>query len=95
MPSLAEGLSLPILEAWSHGLVAIGSESSVAAELIDTPQALFDPLNKGSLTATLERFLVDDARWLGAQQTALQNLKKFTWSETAIKALNALNEVNK
>ena len=32
MPSIAEGLSLPILEAWSHGLVAIASATTVAQE---------------------------------------------------------------
>ena len=80
MPSLSEGLSLPILEGWSSGLVAIGSSSTVAEELIQNSELLFDPRNISSIAKCMEGALTDQDLWESAQQELEKKLDTFNWN---------------
>jgi glycosyltransferase involved in cell wall biosynthesis len=92
MPSLAEGLSLPILEAWSHGLVAIGSVNTVAQEIIQTESQLFNPKDPISMRDCMQRYLTSESAWNAALLDLQSSSKKFTWESTAGRALNAINK---
>jgi glycosyltransferase involved in cell wall biosynthesis len=92
MPSLAEGLSLPILEAWSHGLVAIGSVNTVAEEIIERESLLFNPMDPISMRDCMQRYLSSESAWNAALLDLKLSSKNFTWESTAGRALNAINK---
>lgn len=91
MPSFSEGLSLPILEAWSHGLVAIGSVNTVAQEIIQTESQLFNPKDPISMRDCIQRYLTSESAWSAALLDLQSSSKNFTWESTAGRALNAIN----
>jgi len=95
MPSLSEGLSLPILEAWSHGLVAIGSANTVAQELIIDSDFLFDPLSLDSMCKKMADLLTDGSRWQFALELSTIRAQEFTWPVTAARALKAFEEFSR
>jgi glycosyltransferase involved in cell wall biosynthesis len=57
MPSLYEGLGLPILEAISNGAIAIASDVSSMKEIITNSKFRFDPKNHIELAEILIEFL--------------------------------------
>lgn len=91
MPSLLEGLSLPILEAWSHGLVAIGSLNTVAQETIENKDLLFDATSAVSMRDCMQRYLTSESTWNTGLLYSKSRSRNFTWENTAILALNAIN----
>jgi hypothetical protein len=92
MPSLAEGLSLPILEAWSHGLVAIGSANTVAQELITDHTLLFDPHSPEAISQKMLELATNESLWNNGLTEAIASAEKFTWSQTAARALTVIEE---
>jgi glycosyltransferase involved in cell wall biosynthesis len=93
MPSLMEGLSLPILEAWSNNLVSIGSAGTVAQEIIGISWLLFDPLDSGDIATLMNRLLVDAELWNEALDRSKRRSQKFSWAETAKLASIAIKEL--
>ena len=93
MPSLIEGLSLPILEAWNHGLVAVGSANTVAQELIGLESLLFDPYNVLSMADCMNRLITSEESWNDALMISTSRSLLFTWNSAASLALNAIEDV--
>jgi glycosyltransferase involved in cell wall biosynthesis len=93
MPSLIEGLSLPILEAWSNGLVAVGSKGTVAEELFGNNALLFDPFDTVAISNCIERFLTSEEHWNKAFDVSMLSAKRFTWEATATLALNEIERL--
>lgn len=93
MPSLIEGLSLPILEAWNNGLVAVGSEGTVAEELFRNNALLFDPFDTVAISNCIERFLTSEEHWNKAFDVSMLSAKRFTWEATATLALNEIERL--
>jgi glycosyltransferase involved in cell wall biosynthesis len=95
MPSLAEGLSLPILEAWSCGLPCIGSQGTVAEELILEEDLLFIADKELEMYECMNRFLTTKDEWMRAFDISMKRYQSFDWGLTAQKALIFMeNEVN-
>ncbi len=95
MPSLSEGLSLPVLEAWANGLPAIGSTGTVADELIREKSLLFDPLDPAAIAQTIEKLLFSKDEWEKAILHSRAMARNYTWENTAILALSAIAELIK
>ena len=93
MPSIIEGLSLPILEAWSNGLVAIGSKGTAAEELISNDLLLFDPFNSTEISNCMELLLTSETQWKEALKASMLSAAHLTWDATAILALNAIESL--
>jgi glycosyltransferase involved in cell wall biosynthesis len=93
MPSLIEGLSLPILEAWGHGLLSIGSRGTVAKEIIFYEDLLFDPNSKSSLVECMSRFLTSEEDWDDALYRSIKRSSSFSWEKTADLGFNAIEKV--
>ncbi len=93
MPSIVEGLSLPILEAWSFGLVAVGGFNTVAQEVIAAEFLLFDPYNDISMSRKIAEYLSSNDSWTEAQVHSLLRSKVFTWEFTSILARNAIEGI--
>jgi glycosyltransferase involved in cell wall biosynthesis len=94
MPSLIEGLSLPILEAWEFGLLAIGSRGTVAEELIQDTELLFDPKSAEDLRRLLQKYMVSESAWNEGILSSGFKAKKLTWENAAFKAINAIEKMN-
>jgi glycosyltransferase involved in cell wall biosynthesis len=80
-PSLYEGYGLPVAEAMACGSPVIASRSSSLVELVRDEEALFDPLESGSIGASLERCLADES--LRARLRERRPGERHTWDAVA------------
>lgn len=88
-PSWHEGFGLPALEAMACGAPVIGSNTTSLPEVVGLEEALFDPFDVASIAAKLTEALQDDGfrNWL--REHGLEQVKKFSWDETARRAITA------
>ncbi len=86
-PSWHEGFGLPALEAMTCGAPVIGSGTSSIVEVIDLPEAMFDPFDTADITAKLARCLTDEAFRARLVAHGRDQAKRFSWDETARRAL--------
>ncbi len=88
-PSWHEGFGLPALEAMACGAPVIGANTSSVPEVIGLDAALFDPFDTASITAKMSQALQDDAFRSQLRDHGLQQSKKFSWDESAKRAIMA------
>jgi glycosyltransferase involved in cell wall biosynthesis len=93
MPSLGEGLGLPILEAWEAGTPVVASNTTSLAELVNDPDYSFDPLDVDDQAATIRRLLEDEQAWRRACEFGQRRSESFTWPATAQRTLEALKRL--
>jgi glycosyltransferase involved in cell wall biosynthesis len=86
-PSFHEGFGLPPLEAMCCGAATIGSNTSSIPEVIGRRDALFDPGSSESMTALMERALIDEAFRLSLKAHAVIQSGKFNWDQCARRAI--------
>ena len=89
-PSTHEGFGLPVLEAMACGAAVIGSNCSSIPEVIGFADALFDPLSAQSITAKIIEALENQVFRAQLIANAAEQLTKFSWDESAKKAIAAL-----
>ncbi|MBS7436559.1 glycosyltransferase family 4 protein [Pseudomonas syringae] len=89
-PSTHEGFGLPVLEAMACGAAVIGSNCSSVPEVIGFDEALFDPFSVGSIAAKMLEGLESDGFRSRLLTNAGEQCKKFSWDESAKKAIEAL-----
>jgi glycosyltransferase involved in cell wall biosynthesis len=89
-PSWHEGFGLPALEAMRCGKAVLAANTSSLPEVVGREDALFDPFDEGAMAALIERVLTDDAFRHDLEQHALKQSRRFSWDETAQRALAAL-----
>jgi glycosyltransferase involved in cell wall biosynthesis len=90
-PSLYEGLGLPIIEAMACGAPVIGSNTSSIAEVIQTPDALFDPSSTESIGEAIHRVLQSPGLRQDLSERGLARCQKFRWQGAAARALEAMD----
>lgn len=88
-PSLQEGFGLPALEAMSCGAVVIGSDTSSLPEVIGREDALFDPRDDRAIAHKMWQALADPEFRTSMREHARVQPKKFSWTESARRALDA------
>jgi len=93
VPSLEEGLSLPILEAWSLGLPVVGSSNTAIEEILQDKSLLFDPYSVNSIKETISNIITQDSFWQRAVAEIPEKIEKFSWSQTANLTLKAIEEI--
>ncbi len=89
-PSWHEGFGLPALEAMSCGAPVIASNTSSLPEVLDFPEALFDPYDANAIASKISAALSDTdlrARLLANSQRQAQ---AFSWQACAHRALAAM-----
>lgn len=91
-PSLQEGFGLPALEAMTCGALVIGSNTSSLPEVIGWKDALFDPSSVDSIAQKMLQGLQDEGFRSSLREHALLQPKKFSWQESARRALDAFEE---
>jgi glycosyltransferase involved in cell wall biosynthesis len=88
-PSWHEGFGLPVLEAMACGTAVIASNTSSLPEVVGREDALFDPMERTSIAAALERVLTDEPFRASLRAYGVGRASRFTWRATARRALEA------
>lgn len=88
-PSWHEGFGLPALEAMSCGAPVIGSNTSSLPEVIGRADALFDPFDDKAISQKMAEVLTNDRLQADLVQHGLEQAKKFSWDESATRAIAA------
>lgn len=88
-PSWHEGFGLPVLEGMACGAAVIGSNRSSVPELIGMDAALFDPFDVTAIATKMAQALADDDFRAMLRKNGLQQAKRFSWDESAKRAINA------
>ncbi|MBN1880057.1 glycosyltransferase family 4 protein [bacterium] len=83
VPSLYEGFGLPVLEAMACGTPVLCSGVSALPEVGGDAALYFDPLDSGSMSSAMDRFL-SDAELRGAmRRKGLERSREFSWQKAA------------
>jgi glycosyltransferase involved in cell wall biosynthesis len=88
-PSWHEGFGLPALEAMACGAAVIGANTSSLPEVIGLQEAMFDPMDVDAICAKMEQVLSNEEFCQRLRKHGLEQAKKFSWDETAKRALMA------
>lgn len=94
LPTYHEGFGLTALEAMACGAPTIGSNVSSVPEVIGLEQALFDPFSVKDIAKKIALALTDaEFRAELLAHNPIQ-LAKFSWDQTARRALDTLEELS-
>jgi len=88
-PSWHEGFGLPALEAMACGAPVIGANTSSLPEVIALDDALFDPFDTAAIATKMAQALEDEAFRTTLREHGLQQVKRFSWDESAKRAITA------
>jgi glycosyltransferase involved in cell wall biosynthesis len=88
-PSGHEGFGLPLLEAMACGAPVIASNTSSLPEVLGLDEALFDPNDAAAIAARMTWALNDAALRARLREHGLQQAKRFSWDESAKRAIAA------
>jgi glycosyltransferase involved in cell wall biosynthesis len=89
-PSVREGFGLPALEAMACGAPTIAAHASSIPEVVGLEEALFDPESEADIARLLNKTLADKAFRARLREHGLARAQKFSWDETARRALDAI-----
>lgn len=89
-PSWHEGFGLPVLEAMKCGRPVIAGNKSSLPEVVGLDLALFDPHNIKAMSRKIAEVLDDEDLRSELQRHGLKQAEKFSWDDTALLALNAI-----
>lgn len=92
-PSKHEGFGLPALEAMACGAPVIGASNTSIPEVIGNAEALFDASSPQSIADKMAQTLQDDAMRKRLREHGIRQAKRFSWDETARRAISAIEEL--
>lgn len=92
-PSWHEGFGLPALEAMRCGAPVIVAHTSSLTEVVDLPEAMFDPYSDMDISRTMERGLADETYRQVLFMNGERQSAKFSWSESAANAISAMEKL--
>ena len=84
LPSLYEGLGLPVIEAKTHGKPSIVSDGSLA-EIADKGSIIVDPNNIIDIATAMEKLFFDDAIYQQHLERAINTPASFQWQSNTEK----------
>jgi glycosyltransferase involved in cell wall biosynthesis len=94
-PSKHEGFGLPMLEAMACGAPVIGSNTTSIPEVINFPEALFDPLSPQDFAKKMTHALCDKSFRDRLSIHGLKQARNFSWDVCAKRTLNAFEIMTK
>jgi len=92
-PSLYEGFGLPPLEAMAHGTPVLTSNTSSIPEVVGNAAVMVNPENVFEMMRALERVLIDQSLREKMRQRGYEQVKKFSWQNSAEALLAAYEEI--
>ncbi len=93
MPSTEEGFGLPVVEAAACGCPVICSDVSSLPEVLDDPDAWFDPYQPAAIAAAIEWALTDEAHRAALREAGARAAARWTWAEVGRATVEALGEL--
>ncbi len=78
-PSLDEGFGMPVIEAMSHGIAVLTSQTSALGEISGGSALLVDPTDVSSISAALNRLIAEPQLRDDLGQKGRLHSSKFTW----------------
>jgi glycosyltransferase involved in cell wall biosynthesis len=90
VPSLAEGLSMPVMESWNFGTLALGGKDTVLEEVIGIKDLLFDPLSTREMSSLMIKFLENRDLWEANLAKSINRQDIFNWSNVVKKFVATL-----
>jgi glycosyltransferase involved in cell wall biosynthesis len=92
MPSLYEGFGLPLLEAMQYGTPVLTSHSGSMSEVAADGGVLIDPYSVESISAGIQRMLVEDDLIKDLSIKALRRAQDFSWDKCAAETMTVFEE---
>jgi len=93
-PSLYEGLGLPPLEAMACGTPTIVGNVTSLPEVVGTAALLVNPFDANDLALAMARLLDDQALRYDLVESGFNQVKQFTWLNTAERLMTELARVS-
>lgn len=93
-PSYYEGFGMPILEAQSYGIPVITAKTSSMPEVAGDAAILVDPYNQSELSQAINQ-LTDQKLRQEYIKKGYQNIKRFSWEESAKQLINIYQRIVK
>ncbi|MBS7807675.1 glycosyltransferase family 1 protein [Variovorax sp. PCZ-1] len=93
-PSWHEGFGLPALEAMLCGAPVIASNTTSLPEVLGRDDGLFDPFDTDSMAGKITEVLTNESLRKDIAKHGLERSKKFSWDESAKRALKAFEELH-
>lgn len=91
-PSLYEGFGFPVLEAQACGTAVLTANTSSLPEVAGDAALLVDPLDTAAITQGMQTLVRDEAYRQTLVQRGFENVKRFSWEETAVQLLHTLEK---
>lgn len=92
-PSWHEGFGFPALEAMALGATVVASNNTSMCEIINNPEALFNPFDVYSISLKMKEVLDSPVLQEKLRKHGVTQSKNFSWDEVAIKALVAWRDI--
>lgn len=92
-PSLYEGAGLPPAEAIACGAPTVTSSTSALPEVLDWPDATFDPASVDDMAAVVARALGDDDFRRQLRRRGGERARLLTWDAVARRTVDALDRL--
>ncbi len=94
-PSFYEGFGMPPLEAMGCGTPVITSNNSSLPQAVGDAGILLDAEDAGAFADAITRVLTDPKLSAKLVERGYEQIKKFTWQDSAAKLLAAIESLNK
>jgi glycosyltransferase involved in cell wall biosynthesis len=92
-PSLYEGFGLPPLEAMACGTPVVTSNVSSLPEVVNDAAVLVNPENVFDIARGIREVLLDEALRADLIRKGYQQVRRFSWAQTARQVLEIYQEV--
>jgi len=89
-PAWQEGFGLPLVEAMQCGAPVIGANTSCVPEIIDNPDALFDPFYVRSIQTAIDKALADPSFLDKMRVHGRKRASFFSWDRVGTAAIKHL-----
>jgi glycosyltransferase involved in cell wall biosynthesis len=93
-PSWQKSFGLSVIEAMACGAPVIAANTAALVDIIGREDAFFDPLSEDAIASKIKKVL-ENSKWREElRKHGLQQSKKFSWDESAKKAIEAFESVH-